>query len=568
MSTVQPAAHDSTAPAQSAGTSRVDYRTEPSHYKHWTLSFDGVVATLGMDIAEDGGIRDGYKLKLNSYDLGVDIELHDALQRIRFEHPEVRTVVVTSLKDRVFCSGANIFMLGLSTHAWKVNFCKFTNETRNGIEDASRHSGLKFLAAVNGACAGGGYEMALACDEIYLIDDRASSVALPEVPLLGVLPGTGGLTRVTDKRRVRHDRADIFCTIVEGIRGERAKQWRLVDEVVKPNVFKQTIQARAQELAGQSDRPADSKGVVLTRVERTDREDGLTYATVDIKIDRTKRTATFTAKAPVPEQPATIDAIVAAGANWWPLQFARELDDAILNLRTNELEIGTWIFKTEGDARALLAVDATLLEHREHWFVRETIGMLRRTFARIDVSARSLFTLIEPGSCFAGTFAEFAFAADRTYMAALPSNEDEEPAITLSEANFGLYPMITGQSRLNRRFYDEAEPLAAARARIGQPVKPVDAERLDLVTASPDDIDWADEIRMAIEERAAMSPDALTGLEANLRFNGPETMETRIFGRLSAWQNWIFNRPNAVGEKGALKVYGKGSKAQFDLNRV
>jgi benzoyl-CoA-dihydrodiol lyase len=317
-----------------------------------------------------------------------------------------------------------------------------------------------------------------------------------------------------------------------------------------------------------SDRPVAAKGVVLTRVERTDREDGLTYATVDIKIDRTKRTATFTAKAPVPEQPATIDAIVAAGANWWPLQFARELDDAILNLRTNELEIGTWIFKTEGDARALLAVDATLLEHREHWFVRETIGMLRRTFARIDVSARSLFTLIEPGSCFAGTFAEFAFAADRTYMAALPSNEDEEPAITLSEANFGLYPMITGQSRLNRRFYDEAEPLAAVRARIGQPVKPVDAERLGLVTASPDDIDWADEIRMAIEERAAMSPDALTGLEANLRFNGPETMETRIFGRLSAWQNWIFNRPNAVGEKGALKVYGKGSKAQFDLNRV
>jgi benzoyl-CoA-dihydrodiol lyase len=568
MSTVQPVAQESTPPAQSAGTSRVDYRTEPSHYKHWTLSFDGVVATLGMDIAEDGGIRDGYKLKLNSYDLGVDIELHDALQRIRFEHPEVRTVVVTSLKDRVFCSGANIFMLGLSTHAWKVNFCKFTNETRNGIEDASRHSGLKFLAAVNGACAGGGYEMALACDEIYLIDDRASSVALPEVPLLGVLPGTGGLTRVTDKRRVRHDRADIFCTIVEGIRGERAKQWRLVDEVVKPNVFKQTIQARAHELAGLSDRPVAAKGVVLTRVERTDREDGLTYATVDIKIDRTKRTATFTAKAPVPEQPATIDAIVAAGANWWPLQFARELDDAILNLRTNELEIGTWIFKTEGDARALLAVDATLLEHREHWLVRETIGMLRRTFARIDVSARSLFTLIEPGSCFAGTFAEFAFAADRTYMAALPSNEDEEPAITLSEANFGLYPMITGQARLNRRFYDEAEPLAAARARIGKPVKPVEAERLGLVTASPDDIDWADEIRMAIEERAAMSPDALTGLEANLRFNGPETMETRIFGRLSAWQNWIFNRPNAVGEKGALKVYGKGSKAQFDLNRV
>jgi benzoyl-CoA-dihydrodiol lyase len=391
---------------------------------------------------------------------------------------------------------------------------------------------------------------------------------LPEVPLLGVLPGTGGLTRVTDKRKVRHDRADIFCTIVEGVRGERAKQWRLVDEVVKPNAFKQTIQARALELAALSDRPADAKGVALTRVERTDREDGLGYATVDVTIDRVKRTATFTAKAPSGDQPSDIDAIVAAGANWWPLQFARELDDAILSMRTNELDIGTWLFKTEGDARALLATDATLLQHKDHWFVRETIGMLRRTLARIDVSSRSLFALIEPGSCFAGTFAELAFATDRTYMAALPSNEDEEPVITLSEVNFGLYPMITGQSRLGRRFYDETGPMQAVREQIGKPVKPVEAERLGLVTASPDDIDWADEIRIAIEERAAMSPDALTGLEANLRFNGPETMLTRIFGRLSAWQNWIFNRPNAVGEKGALKVYGKGSKAQFDLNRV
>jgi benzoyl-CoA-dihydrodiol lyase len=546
---------------------RVDYRTEPARYKHWSLTFDGAVATLGINIAEDGGIRDGYKLKLNSYDLGVDIELHDALQRVRFEHPEVRTVVVTSLKDRVFCSGANIFMLGLSSHAWKVNFCKFTNETRNGIEDTSRHSGIKFLAAVNGACAGGGYEMALACDEIFLVDDRSSSVALPEVPLLGVLPGTGGLTRVTDKRKVRHDRADIFCTIVEGVRGERAKQWRLVDEVVKPNVFKETVQARALELAAQSDRPAGAQGIALTRIERTDRDDGLSYATVDISIDRARRTATFTAKAPSVNPPSGIDAIVAAGANWWPLKFARELDDAILCMRTNELDIGTWIFKTEGDARTLLAADATLLEHRDHWFVRETIGMLRRTLARIDVSSRTLFALIEPGSCFAGTFAELAFACDRSYMAALPSNE-EEPVLTLSEANFGLYPMVTGQSRLGRRFYDETEPMNAARDQIGQPVKPVEAERLGLVTASPDDIDWADEIRIAIEERAAMSPDALTGLEANLRFNGVETMETRIFGRLSAWQNWIFNRPNAVGEKGALKVYGKGSKAQFDLNRV
>ena len=554
-------------PAETAAV-RVDYRTDPSQYKHWKLAFNGPVATLGIDIAEDGGIRDGYKLKLNSYDLGVDIELHDALQRIRFEHPEVRTVVLTSLKDRVFCSGANIFMLGLSSHAWKVNFCKFTNETRNGVEDSSRHSGLKFLAAVNGACAGGGYELALACDEIYLIDDRSSSVALPEVPLLGVLPGTGGLTRVTDKRKVRHDRADIFCTVVEGIRGARAKEWRLVDEVVKPNQFEQAIAARALELAQQSDRPADAQGVALTRIERTDRDDGLTYATLDVTIDRAKRTATFTAKAPATEQPANIDAIVAMGANWWPLQFARELDDAILSMRTNELDIGTWILKTQGDARAVLAVDATLLQHKDHWLVRETIGLLRRTLARIDVSSRSLFALIEPGSCFAGTFAEFAFAADRTYMAALPANEDEEPAITLSEVNFGLYPMITQQSRLARRFYEETEPLDAARAKIGQPVRAVEAERLGLVTASPDDIDWSDEIRIALEERAAMSPDALTGMEANLRFNGRETMETRIFGRLTAWQNWIFNRPNAVGEKGALKVYGKGSKAQFDVSRV
>jgi len=547
---------------------QVDYRTEPSQYKHWKLTFNGSVATLGIDIAEEGGIRNGYKLKLNSYDLGVDIELHDALQRIRFEHPEVRTVVVTSLKDRVFCSGANIFMLGLSTHAWKVNFCKFTNETRNGIEDSSRHSGLKFIAAVNGACAGGGYELALACDEIMLVDDRSSSVALPEVPLLGVLPGTGGLTRVTDKRKVRHDRADIFSTIVEGVRGERAKEWRLVDEVVKPNQFNQAVQARALELAAQSDRPADVQGIVLTRIERVEHVNGLSYATVDVEIDRAKRTATFTAKAPTGPLPNTIEGIVSAGAAWWPLKFARELDDALLSMRTNELDVGTWIFKTSGDAKSVLAADASLLAHREHWFVRETIGMLRRTLARIDVSSRSIFTLIEPGSCFAGTFAEFAFAADRTYMASLPSNEEEEPAITLSEANFGLFPMITNQSRLARRFYDEVGPMTAVRERIGQEVKPVEAERLGLVTAAPDDIDWADEVRIALEERAAMSPDALTGLEANLRFNGPETMETRIFGRLSAWQNWIFNRPNAVGEKGALKVYGKGSKAQFDIARV
>ncbi|QBC32541.1 MULTISPECIES: 2,3-epoxybenzoyl-CoA dihydrolase [Pandoraea] len=549
------------------GKPHVDYRTDPTQYKHWKLSFEGPVATLAIDISEDGGIREGYKLKLNSYDLGVDIELHDAVQRIRFEHPEVKTVVVTSAKDRVFCSGANIFMLGLSTHAWKVNFCKFTNETRNGLEDSSRHSGLKFLAAVNGACAGGGYELALACDEIYLVDDRSSSVSLPEVPLLGVLPGTGGLTRLTDKRHVRNDRADIFCTVVEGIRGERAKQWRLVDEVVKPAQFAQTVSARALELAQGSDRPG-GKGVTLTRLERTDEPDAIRYEFVDVEIDRANRTASLTVKAPKSAPPADIAGIEAAGVNWWPLKMARELDDAILNLRTNELDIGTWLLRTEGEAKHVLAADASLLAHQDHWLVRETIGMLRRTFARIDVSSRSLFALIEPDSCFTGTLAEFAFAADRTYMAALPASEEDEPAITLTEVNFGLLPMVTDQSRLARRFYEDAAELDAVRATIGRQVRPDEAERLGLVTAAVDDLDWPDEIRIAIEERAAMSPDALTGLEANLRFNGKETMNTRIFGRLSAWQNWIFIRPNAVGEKGALKVYGKGNKAQFDPNRV
>src|SRR5471032_1186841 len=551
-----------------ATSPKISFEVHPSTYRHWTLSVDGDTARLVMKVQPFGGASSEVELKSNSYDLSVDIELADAVQRLRFTHPNVRCCVITSRHEKIFCAGANIYMLAASTHPFKVNFCKYTNETRLSIEDASELSGLKFLAACNGATAGGGYELALACDEIVLVDDGSSTVALPEVPLLGVLPGTGGLTRVTDKRKVRHDRADIFCTIVEGVRGERAKQWRLVDEVVKPNVFKEAVQARALELAAQSDRPAGAQGIALTRIERTDRDDGLSYATVDISIDRARRTATFTAKAPSANPQSNIDEIVAAGANWWPLQFARELDDAILCMRTNELDIGTWIFKTEGDARTLLAADATLLEHRDHWFVRETVGMLRRTLARIDVSSRTLFALIEPGSCFAGTFAELAFACDRSYMAALPSNEEEEPVLTLSEANFGLYPMITGQSRLGRRFYDETEPMNAARQQIGQRVKPVEAERLGLVTASPDDIDWADEIRIAIEERAAMSPDALTGLEANLRFNGVETMETRIFGRLSAWQNWIFNRPNAVGEKGALKVYGKGSKAQFDLNRV
>lgn len=547
---------------------RVDYRTEPGKYRHWSLSFDGAIARLVLDIAEDGGIRPGYKLKLNSYDLGVDIELNDALNRVRFEHPEVRSVIVTSGKDRIFCSGANIFMLGVSSHAWKVNFCKFTNETRNGIEDTSKHSGLKFLAAVNGACAGGGYELALACDEILLVDDRSSAVSLPEVPLLGVLPGTGGLTRVTDKRRVRHDLADIFCTSVEGVRGQRAVDWRLVDAVAKPAQFPAAVQERASQLAAGSDRPADGKGVALTRIERTDSADGIAYSNVNVQIDRSKRTATITIKAPTGAQPADIAAIEAAGAAWWPLAMCRELDDAILNLRTNELDTGTWLLKTEGDAAAVLASDAVMFANKDHWLVRETIGALRRTLARLDVSSRSLFALVEAGSCFAGTLAELAFAADRTYMLALPDDAERAPKLTLGEANFGYFPMVNDQSRLQRRFYEEAAPLEAARAAVGKALDADEAVKLGLVTAAPDDIDWSDEIRIAIEERAAMSPDALTGLEANLRFASKENMNTRIFGRLTAWQNWIFNRPNAVGDKGALKVYGTGEKAGFDLNRV
>jgi benzoyl-CoA-dihydrodiol lyase len=546
----------------------VDYRTDPSRYRHWKLSFAGPVATLALDVAEDGGVQEGYKLKLNSYDLGVDIELHDAVQRIRFEHPEVRCVVVTSAKERIFCSGANIFMLGLASHAWKVNFCKFTNETRNGLEDASRHSGLKFIAAVNGACAGGGYELALACDEIFLVDDRSSSVALPEVPLLGVLPGTGGLTRVTDKRHVRHDLADIFCTLSEGVRGQKARDWRLVDSVVKPAHFAGAVNARAQELASGSDRPANGTGIALTPLERTVDDTGYRYEHVDVVIDRERRTATFTIRGPAEPQPADLARIEAAGARWWPLAMARELDDAILSLRTNESALGTWLIKTQGDPQSVLAVDATLLRLQSHWLVRETIGLLRRTFARLDVTSRTLFALVEPGSCFSGTLLELALAADRCYMASLPDQPEREPRIAATETNFGTYPMVNGQSRVARRFYDETGPLATVRGAIGTALSPVDAERLGLVTAAPDDLDWSDEIRIAVEERASMSPDALTGLEANLRFAGKETMETRIFGRLSAWQNWIFIRPNAVGEKGALKVYGKGGKAQFDPIRV
>lgn len=547
---------------------QINYQTAPERYKHWSIACDGPIATLTMDINEDGGIKEGYKLKLNSYDLGVDIELNDAVQRIRFEHPEVRTVILTSSKDRIFCSGANIFMLGKSTHSWKVNFCKFTNETRNGLEDSSRHSGLKFIAAVNGACAGGGYELAAACDEIILVDDRASSVSLPEVPLLGVLPGTGGLTRLTDKRHVRHDLADIFCTTSEGVRGQRAKDWRLVDEIATPTQFQQTVHDRALALAAQSDRPADGKGVKLTPLHKTQTDTTIAYEFVSIEIDRAARNATLTVKAPTAPQPTDITGIEAAGVQWWPLQMARELDDAILHLRTNELEIGTWILKTRGDAQAVLASDATLLAHKSHWLVRETIGYLRRTLARLDVSSRSLFAFIDEGSCFVGSLLEIALAADRSYMLALPSTPQQAPRIAVSELNFGILPMVTAQSRIARRFYEDEAEVAAVRNSIGQALDAGQALTLGMITADPDDLDWADETRMVLEERASMSPDALTGLEANLRFNGKETMETRIFGRLTAWQNWIFIRPNAVGESGALKLYGSGNQAKFDMNRV
>lgn len=547
---------------------RVDYQTNPSRYRHWKLQFDGPVATLLANFDEDGGLRPGYKLKLNSYDLGVDIELNDALNRIRFEHPQVRTVVVTSGRDRVFCSGANIFMLGVSSHAWKVNFCKFTNETRNGMEDSSRHSGLKFLAAVNGACAGGGYELALACDEIILVDDRSSAVSLPEVPLLGVLPGTGGLTRLTDKRHVRHDLADVFCTTTEGVRGQRAKDWRLVDVIAKPAAFAQTVHERALALAQGSDRPQSAQGVALTALTRVVEADALRYPHLTVEIDRVRRTATFTVLGPSGPLPSTAEQITRLGADWYPLALARQLDDAILSMRTNELDIGTWLVKSKGDSATVLAMDATLLANRDHWFVRETIGLMRRALSRLDVCSRSMFALVDPGSCFAGTFLELALACDRVYHLALAPDDASAPKITVAETNFGLYPMSTGQSRLGRRFYDEVPALEAVRASAGVALDGQAAFRLGLVTSAPDDIDWNDEVRIAIEERVAMSPDALTAMEANLRFNGKETMLTRIFGRLTAWQNWVFQRPNAVGEKGALKVYGKGEKAAFDWNRV
>ena len=545
----------------------VDFQIDPSRYKHWRLVFDGPVATLTMDVAEDGGIRPGYKLKLNSYDLGVDIELHDALQRIRFEHPEIHSVIITSAKNRIFCSGANIYMLGLSSHAWKVNFCKFTNETRNGIEDASAHSGLKFLAACNGTTAGGGYELALACDEIILVDDRSSAVSLPELPLLGVLPGTGGLTRVTDKRKVRRDHADMFCTNPDGVRGQRAKEWRLVDDAVKPQQFAEHIKQRALKLAAESDRPGEAKGVALTPLKRTANESGLHYEYVDVQCNREARTATINVRAPESVAQDTLEKALAAGANWWPLQMARELDDAILTLRAAELDLGLWIFKTSGNPDAVLAIDEFILNHQDNWFVREVLGMMRRTFARIDVTSRSIYSIVEPGSCFAGTLLELALAADRVYMR--DTQEDgNSVSMMLSKMNFGPLPMVNNLSRLAARFYSDEAQIEMLHGAIGKKFSAREALEAGLVTAAPDDLDWEDEIRQAIESRAAQSPDALTGLEANLRFGPAETLETRIFGRLSAWQNWIFNRPNAVGMSGALKVYGTGAPVKFNWERV
>jgi benzoyl-CoA-dihydrodiol lyase len=545
----------------------VRFATHPSKYRHWTLSVEGDVARLKLDIDEDGGIKPGYKLKLNSYDLGVDIELNDALNRIRFEHPAVKVVVFESAKEKIWCSGANIYMLGLSSHAWKVNFCKFTNETRNGLEDSSRHEGLKSLAAVTGACAGGGYELALACDRIAMIDDRASTVSLPEVPLLGVLPGTGGLTRVTDKRKVRRDLADIFCTTSEGVRADRAREWKLIDAHAKPQQFEQLVASEIDALRKQSRRNGGT-GIELTPLQVRIDDDGYHYGIIDARIDRATRIATITVHAPASAIEATPASIEAAGATWWPLQLARELDDLILNLRTNELEIGTWVFHTRGDANRVVQADAVLEQHKDHWLVRETIGALRRALARLDVTSRSLIALVDQGSCFAGTFLELALACDRIYMLDLPDAPDAAPAVQLSPANFGRYPEVNGLTRLQTRFNEDEQTLVQLQGLQDSALRADQALALGLVTLTPDDIDWDDEIRVMLEERASLSPDALTGMEASLRFPGKETMETRVFGRLSAWQNWIFIRPNAVGEEGALKLFGTGKKARFDWKRV
>jgi benzoyl-CoA-dihydrodiol lyase len=549
---------------------QVDFRTEPGRYRHWRLTVDGRVATLAMDVREDGGLTAGYELKLNSYDLGVDIELYDAVQRLRFEHPEVGAVVLTSAKERVFCAGANIRMLGRSSHGWKVNFCKFTNETRNALEEATAESGQAWLCAVNGPCAGGGYELALACSRIVMADDGNTSVALPEVPLLAVLPGTGGLTRLTDKRKVRRDRADYFCTLEEGIKGRRAVEWGLVDEVVPRSKLDETVRRRAQELAARSDRPADAPGVALTPLARTVSEDRVAYRWVTCALDRRRGIAEITVAAPDAPPPADVAGAQAQGAAFWPLAVARELDDLILHLRVNEEELGLWVLKTTGPADLVEAHDRFLEQHAANWLVREIRLYLRRTLKRLDVTSRSIFALLEPGSCFAGTLLELALAADRSYMLEGTRERDTAPPATvrLTAANFGDYPMPNGLSRLASRFLAEPGRVDDLKGRIGQDLDAAAAAEAGLVTFTPDDIDWDDEVRIALEERAAFSPDALTGMEASLRFGGPETLETKIFARLSAWQNWIFQRPNAVGERGALQVYGTGQRAEFDRRRV
>ena len=551
---------DQTIPAPT-----VTFETTPEQYKHWKLTIDGNVATLAMDVREDAGLRPAdYKLKLNSYDLGVDIELADVLQRLRFEHPEVHAVVLTSLKPRIFCAGANIFMLGSSTHGFKVNFCKFTNETRLGMEDMSANSGIKFLASVNGICAGGGYELALACDEILLVDDGSASVALPETPLLGVLPGTGGLTRVVDKRKVRRDLADDFSTLTEGVRGKRAVEGRFVDAAYPTSQFKDAVAKRAKELADKSDRPASGPGVALGPLNPKISGDTIEYKYVKGVIDRAKRTCELTVSAPDSPQPKTAGEFVKAGDQSWAIRAFRELDDTLLRLRLNEPEIGVVLVRAAGDPQAVLDVDAALDASKSHWLVREIIGLIRRTLKRMDLTSRSFFAIIEPGNAFAGTLFELALAADRAYML---DNPDEENHVRLSVMNAGAYPMSNGLTRLQVRFLGEPDSVQKALAHDG-PFDPQEALAAGLIFSAPDDIDWDDEVRMAIEARAAFSPDALTGMEANLRFAGPETMETKIFGRLTAWQNWIFQRPNAVGERGALMTYGREGRPTFDFKRT
>jgi benzoyl-CoA-dihydrodiol lyase len=552
------------------GDAQVDFRTEPSAYRHWKLGIDGRVATLAMDVQEDGGLRPGYELKLNSYDLGVDIELHDAVQRLRFEHPEVGAVIVTSARDRVFCAGANIRMLSQSDHGWKVNFCKFTNETRNAIEEASRASGQVYLSVINGPCAGGGYELALATEHIIMADDGNTSVALPEVPLLAVLPGTGGLTRLVDKRRVRRDRADVFCTLEEGIKGRRAVEWRLVDEVVPRSKLAEAARRRAEALAARTDRPAGARGIALLPLERTLAADRVEYRYVACRLDRARGVAEISVQGPADPPPTGAPGIHALGGAFWPLALARELDDLILHLRTNEAEVGVWAFRTEGRPDLVEAHDRLLVEQQGDWLAREIRLFLRRVLKRLDVSSRSIFALIEPGSCFAGTLAELALAADRSYMLAGRREGDDRPAPTmrLSEMNFGAYPMVNGLSRLAARTLDDPGRLDDLERRVAEDLDAEAAAEAGLVTFTPDDIDWDDEVRIALEARAAFSPDALTGMEASLRFAGPETLESKIFARLSAWQNWIFQRPNAVGEGGALTVYGTGARSEFDRRRV